>query len=73
MPEGTCERLYDWKRAGDNGACRSIGHCRYFHTLRAPHRVLPNLDLPNTAQMETPITAHIIDSTTLVTSYRKGR
>ncbi|MFA6162364.1 MAG: YbhB/YbcL family Raf kinase inhibitor-like protein [Methylobacter sp.] len=71
LPAGTQPGKNDWKRAGYGGPCPPIGRHRYFHKLYALDIELPDLHLPNKAQLEKAMTGHIIGHTELIGTYRR--
>jgi Raf kinase inhibitor-like YbhB/YbcL family protein len=71
LPEGTMEGLNDWKRTGYGGPCPPIGKHRYFHKLYALDVVLPDLDLPNKAQLEKAMEEHVLSKAELVGLYQR--
>lgn len=73
LPGGAKEGLNDWKRAGYGGPCPPIGRHRYFHKLYALDLVLPDLQSPTKAKLETAMRGHIIGEAQLMGTYQKGR
>lgn len=71
LPKGTLEGLNDWKRAGYGGPCPPIGRHRYFHKLYALDNVLPDLNRPTKAQLETAIRGHVLEKFELIGTYQK--
>jgi Raf kinase inhibitor-like YbhB/YbcL family protein len=72
LPPGTREGLNDWKRSGYGGPCPPIGRHRYFFKLYALDRMLPDLDLPTKARLETAMQQHILAKAELVGTYEKS-
>jgi hypothetical protein len=72
LPPGTLEGLNDWKRTGYGGPCPPIGRHRYFHKLYALDTVLPDLDRPTKAKLETAMEGHILARAELVGTYQRG-
>jgi Raf kinase inhibitor-like YbhB/YbcL family protein len=71
LPPGTREGLNDWKRSGYGGPCPPIGRHRYFFKLYALDRILPDLDLPTKARLETAMQQSILAKAELVGTYEK--
>jgi len=71
LPKGTLEGLNDWKRAGYGGPCPPIGRHRYFHKLYALDNVLPDLNRPTKAQLETAMRGHVLEKFELIGTYQK--
>lgn len=73
LPSGTREGLNDWGRTGYGGPCPPIGRHRYFHKLYALDTVLPELNKPKKAALESAMQGHILEQATLIGTYQKGR
>ena len=73
LPAGTGEGLNDWKRTGYGGPCPPIGRHRYFHKLYALDILLPDLDQPTKAAVESAMKGHVIGQAELVGTYQKSR
>ena len=73
LPPGTREGLNDWGRTGYGGPCPPIGRHRYFHKLFALDAVLPDLNRPKKAALETAMQGHILEQATLIGTYQKKR
>ena len=71
LPKGTLEGLNDWKRTGYGGPCPPIGRHRYFHKLYALDTVLPDLNRPTKAQLETAMQGHVLEKFELIGTYQK--
>jgi Raf kinase inhibitor-like YbhB/YbcL family protein len=71
LPTGTQQGKNDWKRTGYGGPCPPIGRHRYFHKLYALDIELPDLHLPNKAQLEKAMAGHIIGQTELIGTYHR--
>lgn len=71
LPAGTQQGKNDWKRAGYGGPCPPIGRHRYFHKLYALDIELPDLNLPNKAQLEKAMAGHIIGHAELIGTYHR--
>jgi len=71
LPAGTLDGLNDWKRAGYGGPCPPIGRHRYFHKLYALDNVLPDLNRPTKAQLETAMQGHVLEKFELIGTYQK--
>jgi Raf kinase inhibitor-like YbhB/YbcL family protein len=73
LPAGTREGLNDWGRTGYGGPCPPIGRHRYFHKLYALDTVLPDLNKPKKAALETAMQGHILAQASLIGTYQKTR
>jgi len=73
LPTGALEGLNDWKRTGYGGPCPPIGRHRYFHKLYALDMMLPDLDWPAKAKVETEMKGHVLAQAELVGTYQKRR
>ena len=73
FPSGTKEGKNDWKRTGYGGPCPPIGRHRYFHKLYALDIVLPDLNIPDKAQLEKAMEGQIIDQIELIGVYKKHK
>jgi hypothetical protein len=73
LPVGTQEGRNDWKRTGYGGPCPPKGRHRYFHTLYALDRLLPDLRQPTKAQLEKAMHGHILAQVELVGTYQRSR
>jgi len=71
LPPGAAEGLNDWKRPGWNGPCPPIGRHRYFFKLYALDAVLPRLDRPTKAELESAMAGHVLAEAQLVGTYQK--
>ena len=71
LPKGALEGLNDWKRTGYGGPCPPIGRHRYFHKLYALDAVLPDLNRPAKAQLETAMQGHVLEKFELIGTYQK--
>ena len=72
-PTGTLPGVNDWKRTGYGGPCPPIGRHRYFFKLYALDRMLPDLNRPTKAKLETAMKGHILAQATLIGTYRRKR
>lgn len=73
LPQGALAGKNDWGRSDYGGPCPPIGQHRYFHKLYALDVLLPDLKIPNKAQLEKAMQGHIIEKTELVGLYRRNR
>jgi Raf kinase inhibitor-like YbhB/YbcL family protein len=71
LPTGTLEGVNDWGRTGYGGPCPPIGRHRYFHKLYALDTVLPDLQRPNRARLESAVQGHILAQAELIGTYEK--
>jgi Raf kinase inhibitor-like YbhB/YbcL family protein len=71
LPIGTLEGLNDWGRTGYGGPCPPIGRHRYFHKLYALDTVLPDLQRPKKAKLESAMQGHILAQAELIGTYEK--
>jgi Raf kinase inhibitor-like YbhB/YbcL family protein len=71
LPAGTGEGLNDWTRTGYGGPCPPIGRHRYFHKLYALDTLLPDLEKPTKAAVESAMKGHVIEKAELVGTYQK--
>ena len=71
LPKGALEGLNDWKRTGYGGPCPPIGRHRYFHKLYALDAVLPDLNRPTKAQLESALQGHVLEKFELIGTYQK--
>jgi Raf kinase inhibitor-like YbhB/YbcL family protein len=71
LPPGTREGINDWKDAGFGGPCPPIGRHRYFHTLYALDKLLPDLGKPAKAELEKAMQGHIIEQAELIGLYQR--
>jgi len=55
---------------GFGGSCPPIGRHRYFHKLYTLDIELPDLQLPNKAELEAAMAGHIIGHTELIGTYQ---
>lgn len=69
LPAGALEGVNDWRRAGYGGPCPPIGRHRYFHKLYALDCVLPDLQQPTKAALETAMQGHVLAETRLIGTY----
>lgn len=70
LPSGTLEGKNDWQQTGYRGPCPPIGRHRYFFKLYALDAELPDLKLPNKAQLEQAMAGHIIEYGELIGTYQ---
>jgi Raf kinase inhibitor-like YbhB/YbcL family protein len=71
LPKGTLHGLNDWGRTAYGGPCPPIGRHRYFHKLYALDVMLPDLQRPTKAQLETAMQGHVIEKFELIGTYQK--
>ncbi len=71
LPAGTQQGKNDWKQAGYRGPCPPIGRHRYFHKLYALDIELPDLQLPDKAQLENAMAGHVIGQAQLLGTYQR--
>ncbi len=72
LPKGTLEGVNDWKRTGYGGPCPPIGRHRYFHKLYALNTVLPDMQRPTKAKVESAMQGHILSETEIVGTYQRS-
>ena len=72
LPAGTREGLNDWKQTGYGGPAPPIGRHRYFHKLYALDTVLPDLNRPTKAQLESAMQGHVLAEAELIGTYQKA-
>lgn len=72
LPRGTLEGINDWKQSGYRGPCPPIGRHRYFHKLYALDTVLPDMNRPTKAKIESAMDGHIISQTEVVGAFQKS-
>jgi len=72
-PTGVLAGVNDWKRTGYGGPCPPIGRHRYFFRLYALDRILPDLNRPTKAKLETAMKGHILAQATLIGTYQRKR
>jgi Raf kinase inhibitor-like YbhB/YbcL family protein len=70
-PTGALAGVNDWKRTGYGGPCPPIGRHRYFFKLYALDTILPDLDRPTKAKLETAMKGHILAQATLIGTYQR--
>lgn len=73
LPQGTLEGVNDWKRAGYGGPCPPVGRHRYFHKLYALDTVLPDMNRPTKAKLESAMRGHIVSQAEIVGTYQRSR
>lgn len=71
LPAGTLEGRNDWGRTGYGGPCPPKGRHRYFHTLYALDRLLPDLGQPTKTTLEQAMQGHILARAELVGTYQR--
>lgn len=71
LPVGALEGVNDWGRTGYGGPCPPIGRHRYFHKLYALDTVLPDLQRPTKAKLESAMQGHILAQAELIGTYEK--
>jgi Raf kinase inhibitor-like YbhB/YbcL family protein len=62
-----------WNKGGYGGPCPPIGTHRYFHKLYALNTVLPDMQIPTKAALETAMKGNILAEAVLVGTYRKAK
>lgn len=72
LPAGAREGLNDWKQTGYGGPAPPIGRHRYFHKLYALDTVLPDLNRPTKAQLESAMQGHVLAEAELIGTYQKA-
>jgi Raf kinase inhibitor-like YbhB/YbcL family protein len=72
LPAGTRQGRNDWKRTGYGGPCPPIGRHRYFHTLYALDRMLPDLGAATKAELLRAMEGHVLGKAVLMGSFGKG-
>lgn len=72
LPKGTLEGVNDWKRTGYGGPCPPVGRHRYFHKLYALDMVLPDMQRPTKAKVESAMQGHILSQTEIVGTYQRS-
>ena len=70
LPAGTRQGLSDWKRTGYGGPCPPIGRHRYFFKLYALDSLLPDLNEPTKAELESAMAGHVLAQAELMGTYR---
>jgi Raf kinase inhibitor-like YbhB/YbcL family protein len=71
LPQGTLEGINDWKRTGYGGPCPPIGRHRYFHKLYALDTLLPDMNRPTKAKLESAMRGHILSQAEIVGTYQR--
>jgi Raf kinase inhibitor-like YbhB/YbcL family protein len=71
LPPGTLQGKNDWHELGYRGPCPPTGSHRYFHKLIALDIILPDLQSPTKAALETLMKGYIISHTELVGRYQR--
>ena len=71
LPEGAQQGINDWQRGDYGGPCPPIGRHRYFFKLYALDTVLPVMNKPNKAQLESAMQGHILAQAELIGTYQK--
>jgi hypothetical protein len=72
LPQGTLEGINDWKRTGYGGPCPPIGRHRYFHKLYALGTLLPDMNRPTKAKLESAMRGHILSQVEIVGTYQRS-
>ncbi len=72
LPAGVREGLNDWKQTGYGGPAPPVGRHRYFHKLYALDTVLPDLNKPSKAQLESAMRGHVLAEADLIGTYQKA-
>ena len=72
LPRGALEGINDWKQSGYRGPCPPIGRHRYFHKLYALDTVLPEMNRPTRAKVESAMQGHILSQTEIVGTYQRS-
>lgn len=72
LPKGTLEGVNDWKRTGYGGPCPPMGRHRYFHKLYALDTVLPDMNRPTKARIESAMQGHILSQAEIVGTYQRS-
>ena len=73
LSKGTLEGVNDWKRTGYGGPCPPIGRHRYFHKLYALDTLLPDMNRPTKAKLESAMQGHILSVAEIVGTYQRSR
>ncbi|MGB8332684.1 MAG: YbhB/YbcL family Raf kinase inhibitor-like protein [Polyangiales bacterium] len=73
LPEGTCQGLNDWKRAGWGGPCPPIGRHRYFFHLYALDSRIDVRGRLTRAQLDQRMRGHVLADAVLMGTYQKKR
>jgi Raf kinase inhibitor-like YbhB/YbcL family protein len=63
----------DWNRSGYGGPCPPIGRHRYFFKLYALDTLLPDLNEPTKADLESAMQGHVLAHAELMGTYQKGK
>jgi Raf kinase inhibitor-like YbhB/YbcL family protein len=71
LPGSTLQGSNDWQHTGYNGPCPPIGRHRYFFKLYALDRLLPDLNKPDKAQLESAMQGHVLAQAELVGTYQR--
>jgi Raf kinase inhibitor-like YbhB/YbcL family protein len=72
LPHGTLEGTNNWKRTGYGGPCPPVGRHRYFFKIYALDTLLPDLDTPTKAGLESAMKGHVLELAELMGTYKKG-
>ncbi len=73
LPQGARRGKNDWNRTGYGGPCPPIGRHRYFHKLYALDIMLPEMQRPTKAELETAMEGHVVARAELVGTYQRRR
>lgn len=71
LPQGTLQGVNDWHEVGYGGPCPPIGSHHYHYKLIALDAVLPDLQAPTKAALETMMQSYTISRTELVGRYER--
>lgn len=71
LPKGTLIGINDWKRTAYGGPCPPIGRHRYFHKLYALDTMLPDMNRPTKAKVESAMQGHILSQAEIVGTYQR--
>jgi len=72
LPAGTQPGTNDWGKTGYGGPAPPIGRHRYFFKLFALDAVLPDLENPTKAKLESEMRGHILEKAELMGTYQKS-
>ncbi|MCR4347430.1 MAG: YbhB/YbcL family Raf kinase inhibitor-like protein [Sulfuricaulis sp.] len=70
--KGTLIGINDWKRTAYGGPCPPIGRHRYFHKLYALDTMLPDMNRPTKAKVESAMQGHILFQAEIVGTYQRS-
>lgn len=71
LPHGTLQGTNDWHEVGYRGPCPPTGSHHFVHKLVALNVMLPDLQLPSEAGLETLIHSYTIERAELIGRYQR--